>query len=443
MEQQKEEVGKLTADDIKTVSQEKINRLAEQVMEHARDHILINMRFLDVALSALVLVAMPGSGRIACDGKKLYYDPVLVLKEYKKSSSYAVRCYLHVLFHLIFYHSFRYDKVEREVWNVAADIAVENTILELGFSGSSMQEDDAMRRKLKVLSEDISALTAERIYRYLKNTQASKRELSELSALFYRDAHIYWQENEKLEITMEQWKKLSERVQADLKSFSKGKNNSESFEKNLAEAVKDRYNYAELLKKFTVMNENIQVNDDEFDYIYYTYGLNHYGNMPLIEPLEYKDSKKIREFVIALDTSASCRGPIVQAFLRKTYSILKSEDTFFRKMNVHIIQCDSQVQKDSKITCQEDFDAFLKTEKLTGFGSTDFRPVFEHVEKLLQNGEFEDLKGLIYFTDGYGVYPQKMPSYDVMFAFINDNDTGPEVPSWAIKVVLEAEEFEE
>lgn len=66
-----------------------------------------------------------------------------------------------------------------------------------------------------------------------------------------------------------------------------------------------------------------------------------------------------------------------------------------------------------KITERKDFDAFLKNGKLTGFGSTDFRPVFEYVDELVRAGEFEDLKGLLYFTDGYGIYPEQMPSYEV------------------------------
>ena len=62
--------------------------------------------------------------------------------------------------------------------------------------------------------------------------------------------------------------------------------------------------------------------DDEFDYIFYTYGLKLYKKMPLIEPLEYKDVKKIREFVIAIDTSGSVQGELVQTFLQKTYNIM-------------------------------------------------------------------------------------------------------------------------
>lgn len=128
------------------------------------------------------------------------------------------------------------------------------------------------------------------------------------------------------------------------------------------------------------MGETIQVNDDEFDYIYYTYGLSRYGNMPLVEPLEYKDANKIRDFVIAVDTSASCRGEVVQAFLNKTYQIMQREREFFQKINVHIIQCDNEVQSDTKITCKEEFDAFMQSGKARGFGSTDFRPVFQYVE---------------------------------------------------------------
>ena len=151
---------------------------------------------------------------------------------------------------------------------------------------------------------------------------------------------------------------------------------------------------------------------------------------------------KIKEFVIAIDTSASCRGKVVQAFLNKTYSILKSSENFFRKVNIHIIQCDSQVQSDTKITCDDDFEAFMKHGKLEGFGSTDFRPVFTYVNRCIERGEFENLKGLIYFTDGYGVFPTQKPSYDTAFVFLENDFEQPEIPPWAIKLVLSSEEIE-
>lgn len=419
----------------------KAEPLAAKVMGFARDNILVNMRFLDVALSALGTQPERESGCFACNGTKIYYDPVFLLKRYKEEPAFALRMYLHILFHMIFYHSFRFDKLDGETWSLSADIAVEAAILELEMPGMSLSQDEEAKRKLQVMREDIGALTAEKVYRYLKNFEVGARERGELSRLFFMDSHRLWKPAEELVITQEQWKKLSERVRADLKSFSARKSKSESLEKSLLEAVKDRYSYKELLQKFMVMNEDMRINDEEFDYIYYTYGLSTYGNMQLVEPLEYKDNKKVREFVIAIDTSASCRGPLVQSFLRKTYGMLCGEDNFFRKMNVHIIQCDHEVQKDTKITGRDDLEYFLSNEKLTGFGSTDFRPVFAYVDELLRKGEFENLKGLLYFTDGYGVYPKAMPPYDVMFVFLDNGDTGPEVPPWAVKVLLDDEEI--
>lgn len=420
---------------------EKARPLAGKVMSFARDNILVNMRFLDVALSALLAEPERESGCFVSNGSKIYYDPVFLLKRYKEEPAFVLRMYLHILFHMIFYHSFRFDKLDGESWSLSADIAVEAAILELEMPGMSLSRDEEAKRKLRVIREDIGAITAEKVYKYLKNFEVSAKERGELSRLFFMDSHRFWKPSEELVISQQQWKKLSERVRADLKSFSAKKSKSESMEKSLLEAVKDRYSYKELLRKFMVMNEDMRINDEEFDYIYYTYGLSTYGNMPLVEPLEYKDNKKVREFVIAIDTSASCRGPLVKAFLRKTYEMLCGEDSFFRKMNVHIIQCDNEVQKDTKITSRDDLEYFLLNEKLTGFGSTDFRPVFTYVNELLRKGEFENLKGLLYFTDGYGVYPEAMPPYDVMFVFLDNGDTGPEVPPWAVKVLLDDEEI--
>jgi predicted metal-dependent peptidase len=163
--------------------------------------------------------------------------------------------------------------------------------------------------------------------------------------------------------------------------------------------------------------------------------------MPLIEPLEYKDGKRIREFVIAIDTSGSTSGELVQKFIQKTYNILKSTETFASKINLHIVQCDVNVQESVKITSQEEFDKYLKQMTIKGLGGTDFCPVFEYVDQLLEKHEFRNLKGLIYFTDGWGTFPAQKPNYDTVFVFIDDEFNNPTVPPWAIKLILKSEEI--
>jgi len=430
-------------DNHKEDTQLQIRSIAAEIMRLAHDGILMNMRFLDVALSKLKVECREQTGAHLFDGTKLYYDPVRLLRQYKTDPNYAARLYLHTLLHCIFYHSFADGKMNRQYWDMATDIAVEHTILDMDLHLTKLPGDDALRNRLEVLCKQAGGLTAEKLYRHFRIEEPSRKATEEWHRLCHYDEHIYWDRKEELGLSQEEWRKVSERIKADLKSFSKDKNNAGSMEQNLKEATRERYDYTDFLKKFMVMGESVQVNDDEFDYIYYTYGLDTYGNMPLVEPLEYKDNNRIKDFVIALDTSASCRGKTVQAFLQKTYNIMQESENFFSKTNVHIIQCDSEVRQDTKITDRKEFDAFMEQGKLTGFGSTDFRPVFSYVEKLKESQEFDNLKGLIYFTDGYGIYPEQMPDYDVAFVFLHEDEHAPKVPPWAIKLVLETEELED
>ena len=57
---------------------------------------------------------------------------------------------------------------------------------------------------------------------------------------------------------------------------------------------------------------------------------------------------------------------------------------------------------------------------------------------LRKRGEFADLKGLIYFTDGLGQFPEKTPDYDAAFVFMDEEGCElPPVPPWAMKVVVD------
>lgn len=420
---------------------------ASKIMELARDTITVRFRFFDTALGRIRLEARMGLGGFMVEGDVLYYDPMFLLKKYVEEPSIAVRLYLHILMHQIFLHPYREDKNNHAYWDMATDIAVENIILELNISSAAMGRDDEQKVVLARIAKWCPEITADKLYREFLINGISKASESDYRRLFSMDLHNAWKGRqsaiEEIMITEEEWRKISERIKADLKTFSKNKTGSESLDSNIEEATKTRYDYSSILRRFAVMGEEIMISEDEFDYIYYTYGLSNYDNMPLIEPLEYVETNKVREFVIALDTSASCRGSVVKNFLKKTYDILKSSDNFFHNVNVHIVMCDAEIQQDIKITDDSEFMDFIASGKLTGFGATDFRPVFSYVDQLIEQKEFENLKGLIYFTDGYGIYPEHMPSYDVIFAFLDEDKNRLAVPPWAIQVILEAESLDD
>lgn len=249
---------------------------------------------------------------------------------------------------------------------------------------------------------------------------------------------------EERERAQREWEDVSRRMQVELEThLARQGEGAGNLIVGLAALNREKHDYGEFLRRFATLHERMKVNDNEFDYIYYTYGLKRYGNMPLIEPLEYKEDRQVHDFAIAIDTSESCSGAVVQAFMRKTYNILKQQESFNNRVNVHIIQCDAQVQEDTKITSLEQLELYLEDFELKGFGGTDFRPVFDYVDLLIEKGEFTDLRGLVYFTDGEGTFPRRAPRYDAVFAFLDDGYSDPPVPPWALKVILDERDLEE
>lgn len=176
---------------------------------------------------------------------------------------------------------------------------------------------------------------------------------------------------------------------------------------------------------------------ESFDYIYYSYGMKHYKNMPLIEHLEYKEGHKLEELVIAIDTSGSCSAEMVRRFLQESYGILGEKENFFRHMKVYFIQCDCVIQDVVCVHSEEEWKQYCKKLEIQGRAGTDFRPVFRYVEKLRRERELKDLKGLIYFTDGDGIYPREAPEYETAFVFVKKTEGMKFVPKWARCLVAE------
>ena len=451
-----------------TEKQEKRSKLALDVLNLSRNTLIVNLRFLDMALSRFTYHEIPENTLIT-DGEYLLYNPMHILQNYKLAKEIPVRDYLHVVMHCVFRHMFMDPTLNRVYWDLACDIAVENVITDLNLKAVTSSREKQQAQYIAAIKSELKYVTAEKIYGYLQQTMPDPDTIAQIRGFFYADNHEIWymtgdektvafglpqkgqgdsdredQEGESsvsAEISAA-WQAIAERMQVDLETFGKQRGlEPGAMTQNLMAVNREKYDYTAFLKKFAVLGETMKINDDEFDYIFYTYGLQLYDKMPLIEPLEYKEVKAIKEFVIAIDTSGSTSGELVQKFVQKTYNILKSTESFFSKINLHIIQCDATIQEDKKITCQEEFDEYLKTMQIRGLGGTDFRPVFTYVEQLRREKEFTNLKGLIYFTDGFGAYPEKKPDYDTAFVFVDDEYNNPEVPPWAIKLVLQKDEI--
>ena len=464
---------------------EKLRAVGVQILAAARDELYFSMRFLDVALSSFGYEMDPSVSPFGTDGRMIWFHPRELGGLYRENRILVNRGYLHMVFHCVFRHmqkpiricvqaseqnlvrtceqaaeqkAVREQKpvqvreldeggLERRYWDLCCDIAVEHLIDGCDLRPVRFSRSLLRRETYRKLEAGDNVLNAERILRRLKEWELSEKELSALEEEFYVDDHRYWDDKARKRPQDEQlekkWKEIDEKMETDLETFSKeASEQSGDLLGELKVENRERHDYRDFLRKFSVFREEMGVDPDSFDYGFYSYGLSLYGNMPLIEPQETREVKKITDFVVVIDTSMSCSGELVRRFLEETYSVLKENDSFFRKVNIHIIQCDEKVHTDVKVTSREELDEYMEHFQLYGEGGTDFRPAFVHVEKLLRAGEFEDLKGLVYFTDGYGTYPEKMPAYRVAFVFLEEDYRDAEVPPWAIKLILREEDLQ-
>ena len=424
-------------------------RIGRDVLFAARNELYMALPYLDAALCALRFE--PGEGvtlSLATDGEALYYDGRFLAERYLRGRTAVDRAYLHVILHCLLRHPAKKRGRDPALWDLACDAAAESILDSLDYPCLAAAPVPAKQKFYNACRAELRVLTAEGIYRRLLRERPDEYGLAQLQRLFLQDDHGLWDPRERdarerSERQDEHWKGMSERTQTAMETVLAGQaEGGEAVLEQVRVAARDDVDYRAFLLRFAAPREVMAVDGDAFDYVYYTYGLSHYGNMPLIEPPETREERRVEQLVIAVDTSMSTSGELVREFLRCTYAILRSAETFTRRLDIHVVQCDDRVRSDRAIRSMDELEAYMDAFTLTGGSATDFRPVFEHVAALRERGELTRLRGLIYFTDGMGIYPKKRPPYETAFVLPGEPPGAFPTPPWAIRLVLELPELE-
>lgn len=417
-----------------------------EILGNSRNELYLSMRFLDVALSGLEFVPDYSVNPVGTDGFQLAYHPEALVNLYKADRRRVNRAYLHILIHCLFAHMMVKKERDENLWDLSCDIAAEFVIDGLYIACVHGRKSQLRRETYQSLKSVMKVVTAQSVYHWLERRQLASGEQLRLRQEFYVDDHSLWNKSKnkpREQERQQKWDDVRDKMQTEMETFSKeASEDSRSLYEQVCVQNRQRYDYKEFLRKFCVLKEEIQVDLDSFDYIFYNYGMELYGNMPLIEPQETKEVHRIEDFVIVIDTSMSCKGELVQKFLEETYSVLSEAESFSRRIQIHLVQCDERIQNDTVITNKEQMKAYMHNFQVIGQGGTDFRPAFAYVDQLLQQGAFHRLRGLIYFTDGYGRYPVKKPDYETAFVFMKDDYQDVDVPPWAIKLIIETDTLE-
>jgi predicted metal-dependent peptidase len=112
-------------------------------------------------------------------------------------------------------------------------------------------------------------------------------------------------------------------------------------------------------------------------------------------------SSDLLRIVIAIDTSGSVDERLLAAFLGEVEGIMQR----YANYEIDLVTADAKVQSHRVFLPGE-----MLAYRVSGGGGTDFRPVFDYIEREISYPTL-----LLYFTDGMGTFPKELPAYDVMW----------------------------
>lgn len=466
--------------------------LAVEVLQLAKDRLLVSCPFLAPAASLLPFVPSPDAlcPLSGTDAKAFYFNADHVLACFAATREAPVHDYVHTLLHCLFLHPFANPGQNRARWDLACDIAAECIAAEL--CGPRPGDADggteyALGRIYGALRQ--TPLTAESMFELLNADRFADDEQA-WQQLFCADDHRFWYETpgdrstasvgvdaghasetpdseseadtepdgESPDGTPDEsgahfkspksaWQYAVQSIAASMKhqvsaSQSGWGQNLSGLLANLRVAPVGYKKPAldEFLRSFATFEETPQPSSDEFDYALYTYGFALYGDTPIIEPLETRDDKRIREFVIGIDVSGSVWGPTVTRFAQIVQGVLCNEGLFSSAPRIRIIQCDTQIVAEDVIDTPEHMRKWIEGLRIHGGGGTDLRPVFQRVDELVERNEITDLNGVICLTDGYASFPKRATPYKTAFVLTPDG-TQNLVPPWAMTFMLDDDDF--
>lgn len=332
---------------------EELRSIGERILSETRTELYLAMHFLGPALGSLSPVMDLSTTTVGTDAAFIRFNPKCLMTKYIEHPYWLKRCYLHMLLHCLFRHMFAgkaYD--DPELWNLCCDIAAESVIDSMDVPVIQRPVSEKRSAWYEELRTGAGVLSAQRLYRYLSEGERDYRKEAAMEAEFVMDDHSFWERldppdapapKEQPEgaaampliatkrLKEEEWKKLANKVRLELTLGREAGTKTGEFLRFLAYDGSQRTDFHEFLKRFAVTREESFIDPDSFDYGFYNYGMQMYGNMPLIEENEYREATKVEQLIIVLDTSASCQDFLVQEFLNETASMLLKGDHFLQK----------------------------------------------------------------------------------------------------------------
>jgi len=366
------------------------NKIAKAKAELVLDHSFYGNLILRLDMEATDQIET-----MATDGRRLIYSENFVNE---LTHPELIGVLAHEINHVCLGHCWRIDDRDKTRWNIACDYAINDELLQCGFTlpDGCLQDDN-----YKGLSaEEIYATLPEQEQQSTGNSgagggdqdtddqdgstsgdnQQQGDDPGRCGGVMPTDSQADAKEAEQ------EWKS----AMAQAVKTAKG-NMPAGLKRNIDALLNPELPWSTLLRDFVEYSAKNDYNWNRPSRRYFSSGI-------ILPSLL---SEELPEVVLAIDTSGSVTNHELAEFAREVSGILEAYET-----TVHVIYCDADIQHTEEFT-RADFPIKLNAK---GGGGTDFRPVFDHVdEKALEPC------CLIYFTDMYGTFPQKAPEYPTVW----------------------------
>lgn len=414
------------------------------------------VRFLGCAVNVLEPVPVKESTMLITDGKHLYFHPKTVLEDYEiYGLDGLVKQILHIVLHGVMGDFGAREETEWMALRTAVmDLRVAHMMELLGYPSE--------KENFKGLKHRPG------LYLLGRRSKKERKYILEQAAYVYSDDHCLWMKSKKYkegkkdlnsadeEMTEEETEEIwaAVRKTLGLEKLIRTDKDSDALSaeyllqcmgnmrgtysgpsKTLSQADNGMGNdYRHILQHLIEQSETVK-EEDTLDPNLYLYGLECYGDVALVEPLEVSEKARMNTLVLAVDTSGSCVERIPR-FLRETISVLDNVRELVSKGMVAYLECDTAITKEMIFEDMGQAIEVLRVHHAEGGGGTDFCPVFERMGQLEKQGQKID--AMFYFSDGDGAFPEEVPDYPVYFVMeqSEEDQTEEEIPAWVNRIQL-------
>jgi len=353
----------------------------------------------------------------------LYYNPKFI----DKLNHQQVKTLLsHEVLHIALQHLVRVGERNKEGWNIATDLVINNTLTLNGFEFGSVLDKGLVPKNnnfsfgKNIVIKDIDKKIAEEIYNELKGKVIKEMERLGIKGF---DVHIFIDDGKGTG-------EGKDKKEGKGRGISIGKEELEQIQKEWKNRLAEASAYAKLQGKIpagmdryidALLNSKLNWRELLYKYITQEIPIDYTYNSPskrsqAVGIYMPKVKKELVDITIAIDTSGSIGKGELTEFLSEIVGITK----YFESLRLNVMFWDTEI-KNHYVVSNGNIDDILNF-KITGGGGTDFSSVYNYIRENVSNARL-----LIFFTDGYASFP-KFEEIKTIWALCKNSCDIKEIP---------------